>query len=161
MRVAVDTAAAGAAALAVEDTQVSAGAPVRAELVVVTPAAGLVGLAAAMPRGITLPESQQAATAATADMRKSTTHRDPRLEARYIVLARDRKVEPLPSNLLGRHAIPVAITFRKIDPGLVLRVSLLCSRVIMREKIGTYASSVWAQPQGMQRSLAKPGLDRI
>ena len=162
MGVAVDTEEeeAGVAASAVGDTQASAGAPVRAESVVATPG-GLVGLALAMARGITHPESLGAATAATADMRKSTTHRDPRLEGRCIVLAQDRKVELLPGNLLGRRAIPVAITFRKIDPRLVLRVSLLYSRVIMQAKIETYASSAWAQPQGVQRSLAKPGLDRI
>lgn len=64
-----------------------------------------------------------------------------------MALARDRKAERRPSSLLDRRAIPVAITFRKIDPGLVLRVSPLSSRVIMRERIEIFASSAGARLQ--------------
>ena len=42
------------------------------------------GLAAAMARAITHPESRRDATAATAAMGKGTTHREARLEARFI-----------------------------------------------------------------------------
>ena len=67
-----------------EDTRVSAAAPVRAELVVAMAEPGSVGLAAAMARGITHPESQRNATApivateATAATGKGITHREPR-----------------------------------------------------------------------------------
>ena len=157
-----DTAAAADTAVsAAGATQVSAAAPVRAELVVATAVPGLVGLAAAMARGITHPESQRDATAATADMVKITTHRESRLEGRFMVLARDRKIELLPSSLRGRHAIPLAITFRQIDPGLVSRASPLSSRVIMRKKIGIYASSARARLQKVRRGPAALGLDRV
>src|SRR4029453_8022799 len=129
MRVAVDTAAAAAdtATLAVEDTQVSLAVPVELAWLARTLEAGSAeDLAPIRPDLIHL-ESQRDATAATADMGKSTTHREFRLEARFMVLVTGRKVEPLPSSLLGRRAIPIATTFRKIDPGLVLRVSPLSS----------------------------------
>jgi hypothetical protein len=131
MRVAVDT-----AALAVEDTQVSLAVPVELAWLAGTLELGSAEDLAPMRRDLIHLESQRDATTATADMGKSTTHREFRLEARFMVLVTGRKVEPLPSSLLGRRAIPVAITFRKIDPGLVLRLSPLSSRVIMREKIG-------------------------
>jgi hypothetical protein len=139
MRVAVDTAAADTAASAGADAHTvepeSAKEPVH------------------MPRDLIHLESQRDSMAAP--------HRESRLEGRFIVLARGRKVERLPSSLLVRHAIRVAITFRKINPGLVLRVSLLSSRVTMREKIGIYASSARPRLQKVQPGPAVLGLDRI
>jgi hypothetical protein len=92
---------------------------------------------------------------------KDTTHPERRSVDTISVLLRVRKIEPLPGSLLGRHAIPVAITFRQIDPGLVLRVSPLSSRVIMREKIGIYASSAQTPLQDGQPSPAALGRDRM
>lgn len=69
---------------AAEEPAASAAAPVRAELVVAMAEPGSVGLAAAMARGITHPESQRNATApivateATAATGKGITHREPR-----------------------------------------------------------------------------------
>ena len=154
----VDTA--GAAASVAADMGVLVAAPVRAELVVATAEPESLGPAAAMARGLTQQESQRDATAALADMGKSTTHRESRPEARFMVLALDRKVERLPSSLLRRRAIPVAITLRKIDPGLVLRVSPLSSHVIMREKIGTYVNTAWARLKKAYLGPAVIGLDR-
>ena len=159
MRVAVDTAA-GAAASAVEDTQVSAGAGAQVSVAALAPTVEL-GSAeelVPMPGDLIHLESQRDDMAGTG---KSTPHLEYRPGGRFIVLLRVQKIKPFQGSLLGRRAIPAAITFRKIDPGLVLRVSLLYSRVIMREEIGTYVSSPWAQTQGVQRSLATLGLDRI
>ena len=54
---------------------------------------------------------------------KATTHREPRLERRFMVLVRDRKIEPLPGSLLVRQIILVATTSREINPALALRVN--------------------------------------
>jgi hypothetical protein len=133
MRVAVEEAAADTAASAEGDTLVSAVVPILLEAVAATAEPDLVGLAAAMARSITHPECQRDATVAM--------HRESRLEGRFMVRARERKVERLPGNFLGRHAILAAITFRKINPGLALRVSPQSRRVIMLEEIGIHAGS--------------------
>jgi hypothetical protein len=159
MGVAVVTeAAADTAVSAAEDTRVSAAAATGAELVVATAEPGSVGLAAAMARGITHPEPRRDATAA---MGKGTMHREARPETRFTVPAREHKVEPLPSSLLGRQSILVATTSRKIDPRLVLRVSPPSTRVIMRGQIGTYASSARLRLQKVQPGPTTLGLDRI
>ncbi len=168
--VAVVTEAADTRASAGDMVAVSAAASVRVELLVATVEPGLAGPAATMARGIIHPESQRDATAATADMAKSTPHREARLEGRFTVPARDRKVELLPSSLLGRHAIPVAITFRKIDPGLVLRVSPLSSprdysgtsRDIRQQRAGTTAKGAtrpdrtWSRQNAANRQRLDP-----
>lgn len=160
MRVGVDTAEApGTAASVPEAMQVSAAADaeVSAEPLAATVELGLAEESVLLPRDLTHPESQPDGMAGTD---RSITHREARLERRFIVLARDRKVERLPGSMRGRHGIPVAITLHKIDPALGLRASPLSSREIMRERIGIYASSAQARPQGVRRSLGKPGLDR-
>jgi hypothetical protein len=109
---------------AVADAPVSAAAaPILVELVVATAELGLAVLLAAMARGITRPESQQDATAATADMGKITTHRESRPEGRFMVPGRSRTVGSLPTSLPGRQVTRAAITSREIDPGLVLRAN--------------------------------------
>jgi hypothetical protein len=161
MPVAVDTEApAGAVASAVEDMQVSAGADAQ---VLVAVLAATVELESAeelvpMPQDLFHLEFQRDGMAGTG---KSTTHHEHRPGGRFIVLLRVCKIKPVQGSLIGRRNIPVAITFRQIDPGQVLHVSPLSSRVIMLGQIGTYASSAPAQLQGVQRSLAKIGLDRI
>jgi len=111
-------------------TQASAAALVRAELVVATVVPGLAVLVGPMARAITHPGSRQDATAATAGMGKGTTHREARLEARLTVPARDRKIEPLPSSLLGRQSILVATTSHEINPPLALRASPASSNTL-------------------------------
>lgn len=161
MHVEVDMgAAADTAASAAEATQVSVGADAQASLAAL---AATVALESAeellpMPRDLIHLEPQQDGMAGTG---KSTTHRESRREGRFLVPARDGKAERLPSSSLSRHAIPVAITFRRIDPGLVLRVSPLSGRVIMQEKIGIYASSAQTPLQDGQPSPAALGRDRM
>jgi hypothetical protein len=120
MRVGVDTEAADTGASAAGDMRVSAEAPISAELVMALAEPGLAVLVAAMARGITHLESRRDATAATD---KNTTQREARLEARFMVPARDRKVEPLPSSLLGRQVTRVATTSHEINPLLALRAN--------------------------------------
>jgi hypothetical protein len=142
------------------DTRVSAAVPVLPELVMDTVQRGLVVLAATAG-GSTHPEFQQDATAGTVVTGKGTTHRGARLEARFIVLARDHKVGPLPVSLLGRQITLVAITPREIDPALVLRVNPVSSLVITRVQIGISASNAPAQLQGVQRGRTGLGHGRM
>jgi hypothetical protein len=123
------------------DPQVLVAAPISAELAVATVEPGLAVLLAAMGRGITRPESQRDGTAATAAMGKDTTQRQARLEARFMVRVPGRKVESLPSSLLGRQIIPVAFMCREINPGFALRVDPVSSTVITRAQIGLFANS--------------------
>ena len=132
-----------------EDTRVSAAVAMRAELVVATVEPGSVMVVAVMARAITHPGSRRDATAATAAMGKRYYAPRSSTGGQIMVPARERKIKLLPGSLLGRQSILVAITSRKIDPALVLRVSPLSSRVIMREKIG-HTSSTRAQLQRMQ-----------
>jgi hypothetical protein len=162
MRVAVDTEAADTAASvagdtqvsAAEDTRVSAAVSERAELVLATAEPVLVGLAAAMARGITHPESQRDATAlivtteATAATGKGITHREPRRGIRLIVLLTVRKAEPLPGSLLGRQSILVATTSHEINPLLALRANPASSNAL-------------AQLQRVQRGPTELGRDRM
>ena len=148
MGVAVVTeAAAGTAVSASEDTQVSAALVMRAELVVATVEPGSV-MVPVMARATTHPESQRDATAATAATGKGTTHREARLEGRFIVLLRARKVRPLPSSLLGRQSILVATTSHEINPLLDLRVNPASSNAL-------------AQLQRVQPGPIELGRDRM
>jgi hypothetical protein len=133
---AADTQVSGAA-----DTRVSAAAPVQAELVGATVELELAVAVPAMARAITHPVSRQDATAATAAMGKDPTHREVRLERRFIVLLRVRKAGLLPGSLLGRRATLGATTSREINPELVLPGNPTCSPVISREQIGISGSS--------------------
>ena len=103
---------------------------------------------AAMARAIMHPESQRDATAATAATGKGITHREARLEGRFIVLARDRKVEPLPGSLLGRQSILVATTSHEINPLLALRANPASSNAL-------------AQLQRVQPGPTELGRDRM
>ena len=115
MALAVVTEAEDTAASAAEDTRISAAVAMPAELVVTTAEPGAVGLAAAMARGLTHPESQRNATVAM--------HREARPEGRFMVLARDRKIEPLPSSLHGLQIGLELTTFPVINLALALRVN--------------------------------------
>ena len=126
------------------DTRVSAAAPAEAELVVATVEPGLAGRVAAMARSITHPEFQRNATAATAAPDEGPTPREARLEATFMVLARDRKAEPLRSSLRGRQITPAAITFRAINPRLALRVNPVSDPVIIRAQNRMCASNAAA-----------------
>ncbi len=106
-----------------EDTQVSVAVPMAAVRLVATAELGLAGVPVAMARGIIHPESRLDTTATTGDMDRATTHREAQREARFMVPARDRKVEPLPSSLLHRQVVPAATTSREINPPLALRVN--------------------------------------
>jgi hypothetical protein len=161
MAAAVATEAEDTPASAAGDVQVLVAAPISAELVVATVEPGLAVLLAAMGRGITHPESQRDGTAATAAMGKDTTHRQARLEARFMVRVPGRKVESLPSSLPGRQIIPVAITSREINPGFALRVNPVSSPVIIRAQNRIFASNAPAQLQGVQRAPAALGHGRI
>jgi hypothetical protein len=90
-------------------------------------AVGISHAAGSMVRGIIRPESPRDATAAIAAMGKDTTYREAQPEPRFMVPARDRKVESLPISLLGRQLIPVATTSREIGPGLALLANLTSS----------------------------------
>lgn len=148
MRVAVDTDEAVAMqASAAEAARVSAAAAVRGELVVATAEPGLAAALAAMGRGIihrayrpdatvatrrgnTHPESQRDAMEGTG---KGTTRREHRVEGRFMVQLRGRKVGPLPNSLLVRRSTLVATTHREIDPELALPGNPTCNPVIIRE----------------------------
>ena len=133
---------------AAEDTQVSAAVVMRAELVVATVEPGSVMVVPVMARATTHPGSRRDATAATAAMGKDTMHREARLEGRLTVPARDRKIEPLPSSLLGRQSILVATTSHEINPLLALRAN-------------PASSNAPAQLQRVQRGPAALGRDRM
>jgi hypothetical protein len=105
---------------------------------------GSAAVVTAMAGDITHREFPPGATAATAATGKGTMHREAQLEAEFMVLVRDRKVEPLPSSLLVRQIIPVAITSREINPELDSRVSPASSPVIMQTQIGTFGSNALA-----------------
>src|SRR5450759_1259418 len=101
MGVAVATETEDTRALAADTPAVPPAAAISAGLVVATVESGLAMVLAPMARGITHPESQRDATAATAAMGKGTTYREARLAGRFIVLLRVRKVGPLPGSLPG------------------------------------------------------------
>ena len=148
MAVTVVTEAADTRASAGDTPAVSAAAPVRVELVVATVEPGLAVLVAPMARGITHPGSRRDVTAATAAMGNGATHREARLDGSFMVLARDRKVEPLPSSLLGRQSILVATTSHEINPPLALRAN-------------PASSNAPAQLQRAQRGPTGLGRDRM
>jgi hypothetical protein len=83
-------------------------------------------------------------------MGKGTTHREARLEARLTVPARDRKIEPLPSSLLGRQSIPVATTSHEIDPLLALRANPASSNALAQ------LERVQPGPTGLGRDRMQP-----
>jgi hypothetical protein len=123
-----EEAAADTAASVEGDMLVSAVGPILAQVVAATVELGSTEPLVRMRQGPIHPAFQTAALARTG---KSTTHHERRVERRFMAQVRGHKIGPLPGSLLARHATRVAITFRKIDPGLVLRVSPLSSRVIM------------------------------
>jgi hypothetical protein len=133
MGVAVVTeAAADPAVSAAEDMQVSAEVAMRADSVVATAQPALVMGVAVMARTITHPGPRQDATGVTATMGNSTMHREARLEARFMVLAGDRKIESLPSSLLGRQSILVASTSHEINPLPALRANPASSNSLVQ-----------------------------
>jgi len=77
--------------------------------------AGSADQLARMRQGPTHPESQRNATVAM--------HREARPEGRFMVLARDRKIEPLPSSLHGLQIGLELTTFPVINLALALRVN--------------------------------------
>jgi len=167
MAVTVVTEAADTRASAGDTPAVSAAAPVRVELVVATVELGSAVLLAATERGITHRESQLDAMAAIAPTEapaatgKGTTHREARLEDRFMVPARDRKVELLPSSLRRRQVVPVATTFRESNPALALRVNPVSSPVITGARIGMFASNAPEWLPGVQPSPTGLGRDRM
>ena len=148
----------GVAMVTGADTRVSAGdtpaasaaAPVQVELVAATVEPGLAVVVAAMARGITHPGSRRDITAATAAMGKRAMHREARLDGRFMVLARDRKVEPLPSSLLGRQSILVATTSHEINPLLALRANPASSNGLAQ------LQRVQPGPTGLGRDRMRP-----
>src|SRR3954447_5910035 len=72
---------------------VSAVVPILVEAVAATAELGSADQLARIRQGPTHPESQRNATVAM--------HREARPEGRFMILARDRKIEPLPSSLHG------------------------------------------------------------
>jgi hypothetical protein len=126
MRVAMEEAAADTVASA--EALVSAAVRILVEAVVPTAGAG----------GITHPEFRRDATAVTD---KGTTHRERRLEARFMVPTRGRKVEPVPGSLLVRRIIPVATMSREINRELALPGNQTCSPGIIRDPVAMFAGS--------------------
>ena len=149
----------GVAMVTGADTRVSAGdtpaasaaAPVQVELVAATVEPGLAVVVAAMARGITHPGSRRDITAATAAMgKRALCTAKPRLDGRFMVLARDRKVEPLPSSLLGRQSILVATTSHEINPLLALRANPASSNGLAQ------LQRVQPGPTGLGRDRMRP-----
>src|SRR6478672_912220 len=103
-----------------------------------------------MARAIIHPGSRQDATGATATMGKGTMHRETRLEGRFMVPARDRKIEPFPSSLLGRQSIPVATTSHEINPLLALRANPASSNALAQ------LQRVQPGPTGLGRDRMPP-----
>ena len=120
---------------AAADTAVSAEVPILVEAVVPT------AEVAAMAESITHPESRPEVTATTAQMGRGTPHRGAQLQARFMVPAQDRKVQPLPGRLLHRQVVPVATTSREINRELALPENPTCSPGIIREQIAMFASN--------------------
>src|SRR5438874_2987763 len=94
---------------------VSAVVPILVEAVAATAELGSADQLARMRQGPTHPESQRNATVAM--------HREARPEGRFMVLARDRKIEPLPSSLHGLQIGLELTTFPVINLALALRVN--------------------------------------
>jgi hypothetical protein len=143
MRVAVDTeAAAGTAASAVEDTQVSVAALARVELVVASVELESAEELVPTPRDLIHLESQRDGMAA---MGKSTTHHERRPADIIFVLHQVCKIETRRGSLIGRRNIRAAITCREINRGSVSPENPMCSPV--REEIAIFVSSVALPPQ--------------
>ena len=130
------------AASAAEDNRISAAVAMPPELVVTTAEPGAVGLAAAMARGLTHPESQRKATVAM--------HREARPEGRFMVLARDRKIEPLPSSLRDLQIGLEVTSFPGINLALALRVNPAPSNAL------TQLQRVQPGPTGLGRDRKPP-----
>ena len=131
-----------AAASAAGENRISAAVAMPAELVVTTAEPGAVGLAAAMARGLTHPESQRKATVAM--------HREARPEGKFMVLARDRKIEPLPSSLHGLQIGLELTTFPVINLALALRVNPAPSNAL------AHLQRVQPGPTGLGRDRKPP-----
>jgi hypothetical protein len=110
--------------LAAEDAPVSAVALARVGLVAAMVELESAGRLAPMPRRLIHPESQPDDMVAMAGMGKGTTHREARLECRFLVQLRGGKTGLLPGSLLVRQVTLAATTFREIDPALALRANL-------------------------------------
>jgi hypothetical protein len=159
MGVGVATEAAGVTQVsAAEDARVSVVAPVELAWLAATVEPALAALLAAMVEGSTHPESQRDGMAA---MGKGTTHHEPRLEGRFIVLLRVRKVGLLRGSPLGRQNIRVAITSREINLELALPGNPTCNPVTIREQIAISANSAPLPLQGVQHDPAALGHGRI
>ena len=70
--------------------------------------------------------------------------------ARLMVPARDRKIEPLPSSLLGRQSILVATTSHEINPLLALRANPASSNALAQ------LQRVQPGPTGLGRDRMPP-----
>jgi hypothetical protein len=81
---------------------------------------------------------------------KDTTHREPRLERRFMVQVRGHKVGPLPDSLLGRQAIPVATTSHEINPRSALPIGALSSNAPVS------LQKVWRCPTRFGRDKMPP-----
>jgi len=138
-----------AAASAAGENRISAAVAMPAELVVTTAEPGAVGLAAAMARGLTHPESQRKATVAM--------HREARPEGRFMVLARDRKIEPLPSSLHGLQIGLELTTFPVIKSGVgFARKSSTQQRAGTPAKGATRPDRAWSRQKAANRQRLDP-----
>jgi len=146
---------AGTAASVEGDMLVSAVVRISVEAVAPTAAA------AAMAGGTIHPEFRRGATAITADMGRGTLQRETRQEARSMVLAQLRGLEPLPSSSLVRRIIQVATTSRQINRELALLGNPTSNPDIIREQIAISGSSVPLRLQEEQRDRATLGQSRI
>ena len=127
------------------------GGVMRAELVVATVEPGSVVVVGVMARAITHPGSRRDATAATAATGYGQSHYAPRTSAEDPDLSffcPVRKVEPLPSSLLGRQSILVATTSHEINPALALRANQASSNAL-------------AQLQRVHPGPTEPGRDTM
>ena len=158
MGVAVVTEAADTAALAAEDTRVSAAAAMRVELVVATAEPGLVMVVPAMARGHYSPGISTGRYGGYSGY--GQRHYAPRSSTGRPSLwfpARDRKIEPLPSSLLGRQGILVATTSHEINRLLALRANPASSNALAQlQKVQPGPASTWSRQNAANKQRLDP-----
>src|SRR5947207_11868520 len=111
--------------------------------------AGSADQLARMRQGPTHPESQRNATVAM--------HREARPEGRFMVLARDRKIEPLPSSLHGLQIGLELTTFPVIKSGVgFARKSSTQQRAGITAKGATRPGRAWSRQNAANRQRLDP-----
>ena len=127
---------------------VSAVVPILVEAVAATAELGSADQLARMRQGPTHPESQRNATVAM--------HREARPEGRFMVLARDRKIEPLPSSLRDLQIGLEVTSFPGINLALALRVNPAPSNALTQLQRCNPARQGLVATESRQQAATRP-----